>query len=290
MIQDVFPHQFNIVYENATPDDDSRILFFNGDNLMVGHEDKEMEKYNIFFPTYEKVKEYGDKLTYLFSLDDKKYFRVVAEEKIIDRLNEADSSDENRYFWEKRAFFRGAKPKELVLVALTGMHLNGWYRNNIYCGRCGSPLAEDSKERMLFCDKCHNMVYPKINPAVIVAVTDKDKILLTKYNGRAYKRYALVAGFNEIGESLEETVRREVMEEVGLKVKNITYYKSQPWGLADNILAGFYCEVDGDGTISMDEEELSVAKWVSREDILDDLGELSLTDEMIANFKIPIDN
>ena len=81
---------------------------------------------------------------------------------------------------------------------------------------------------MMRCSACGNTVYPKIAPAVIVGVINGDKILLTKYNGRAYKKYALIAGFTEIGETAEETVAREVMEEAGIKVKDITYYKSQP--------------------------------------------------------------
>lgn len=95
------------------------------------------------------------------------------------------------------------------------------------------------------------MVFPKISPAVIVAVTDNDRVLLTKYAGRTYKNYALVAGFNEAGETIEQTVRREVMEEVGLKVKNLKYYKSQPWGLSGSLLSGFFCELDGDDKITL---------------------------------------
>ena len=129
------------------------------------------------------------------------------------------------------------------------------------------------------------MVYPRINPAVIVGVTDGDRLLLTKYRGRAYKKYALVAGFTEIGESFEQTVAREVMEETGLKVKNIRYYKSQPWGFADNILAGYFCEVDGNPTIQMDQEELSVAEWIERDAIPVEPEDLSLTNEMIIYFK-----
>ena len=82
---------------------------------------------------------------------------------------------------------------------------------------------------MLYCEKCGSRVYPRINPAVIIAVTKGSKLLMTKYAGRTYTRYALVAGFTEIGETLEQTVAREVMEETGIRVKNLRYYKSQPW-------------------------------------------------------------
>ena len=102
------------------------------------------------------------------------------------------------------------------------------------------------------------MVYPVISPAVIIAVTHNGKLLMSKYAGREYKKYALIAGFNEIGETIEETVHREVMEEVGLKVKNLKYYKSQPWPFTGTLLMGFFCELDGeDDRITLEEEELA---------------------------------
>lgn len=115
--------------------------------------------------------------------------------------------------------FRNAKPKELAFAAITAYHLYGWYRDNRYCGRCGRLMFHGENERMMHCMDCKNTVYPKICPAVIVAVTDGDRILLTKYAGRTYRNYALIAGFTEIGETVEETVMREVYEEVGVHVK-----------------------------------------------------------------------
>ena len=135
------------------------------------------------------------------------------------------------------------------------------------------------------CPKCGAMHYPKISPAVIVAVTNRDKILMTKYASRDYKKYALIAGFTEIGETIEDTVRREVMEEVGIHVKNIRYYKSQPWSFTDTVLMGFYCELDGEDVITMDAHELSVAEWMRREDIPTEFDGISLTNEMIMRFK-----
>lgn len=95
----------------------------------------------------------------------------------------------------------------------------------------------------------------------------------------------MIAGFTEIGETLEDTVRREIMEEVGLKVKNIQYYKSQPWGLSGSVLSGFFCDLDGDDTITLDREELSTAQWFEREDIPYDDYDVSLTREMMIQFK-----
>lgn len=134
------------------------------------------------------------------------------------------------------------------------------------------------------CEECGYIIYPRLNPAVIVGVRNGDSLLLTKYR-QGYGYNALVAGFVEIGETLEECVAREVMEETGLSVKNITYYKSQPWGIAGDILVGFYCDVDGDDTIHMDDNELKYAEWVRREDIELQPANYSLTNEMMRMFK-----
>ena len=124
---------------------------------------------------------------------------------------------------------------------------------------------------------------------VVLSVTRGDEILLTTYANREYKRYALIAGFTEIGETAEQTVAREVMEEVGLPVKNIRYYKSQPWGFESDLLLGFYCEVDEEAAdsdhICRDEQELASAEWVKREDMPEYPEEISLTHEMMMRFK-----
>ena len=109
---------------------------------------------------------------------------------------------------------------------------------------------------------------------------------MSKYAGRAYKKYALLAGFTEIGETVEETVAREVMEEVGLKVRNIRYYKSQPWAFSDTLLMGFYCDLDGSDKITLDRDELSLAEWFEREEIPVEPSRDSLTNEMIMKFKL----
>ena len=128
------------------------------------------------------------------------------------------------------------------------------------------------------------MIYPRINPAVIVGVTKGDSLLITRYR-KGYAHNALVAGFTEIGETLEQTVEREVMEETGVRVHNIRYYKSQPWGMAQDILVGFWCDADEDAEIRMDPDELKYAEWVRREDIVLQPNNLSLTNEMMKTFR-----
>ncbi len=171
-----------------------------------------------------------------------------------------------------------------IFAAYTAYHLWNWYRTSRFCGACGSPTAYDHTERAKVCPACGNRIYPRINPAVIVGVTRGDSLLITRYR-EGFRHNALVAGFAEIGETLEETVQREVMEEVGLKVRNIRYYKSQPWGIASDLLAGFFCEVDGDDTIRMDPHELKYAEWVPRKEIVLQPSDYSLTNEMMKLFR-----
>ena len=189
------------------------------------------------------------------------------------------------YCFEKMFAVRSGKPKEHILAAATAWHLYEWYRDNRFCGRCGQKLMHNGTLRMLFCPACGNQVFPKIAPAVIVGVTDGEYILMTTYANREYKRYALIAGFTEIGETAEETVMREVQEEVGLKVKNIHYYKSQPWGFDQNLLLGYFCELDGERDIVLDTGELATAEWVHYSDVPEDPEGLSLTREMMSVFQ-----
>lgn len=283
MIQDIFPHKWDISYQPREPKADSFILFFYRDQLLVIKEAEEEQNHpQITYPVYEDVKQWAGDATYLFSLDERAMFRVEISDENGKKELEASVSGSG---FENRVFFRTAAPKEYGFAGITGLHLNGWYLKNKFCGACGNVLEKDEKERMLRCPACGNMVFPRINPAVIVGVTDNNRLLLTRYRGRTYKNYALVAGFTEIGESFEETVAREVMEETGLAVKNIRYYKSQPWAFADDILAGYFCEVDGSTEITIDRGELSVAEWVEREDIDVTLDDTSLTNEMICCFK-----
>ena len=282
MIQDIFPHKWDIAYYPKEPKADSFILFFYQDQLLVIKKTTEEQSPRITYPVYEKVRKWVNNPNYLFSLDEKEMFRVEILDEDTKRKLEASIVGSS---FEGRRFFRTAAPKEYGFAGITGLHLNGWYRKNKFCGVCGGILEKDQKERMLYCPVCKNMIFPRINPAVIVGVTDGSRLLLTKYRGRDYKNYALVAGFTEIGESFEETVAREVLEETGLTVKSIRYYKSQPWAFADDILAGYFCEVEGSTEITMDQGELSVAEWIERDDIEVEYDDTSLTNEMICYFK-----
>lgn len=303
MIQDIWPRHLYNEYRNIKPEENDTILYFQGMSVLAqAMEDGKVVCYPQYGQFIQGINaaygaEYIDNLEfiYLLSLDDRRFF-LARERGSLERgqfFGEyADSGihAELDSFLDGYAYigvnlFRNAEPRDVAYAAITAFHLYGWYRDNSFCGRCGKLMRHDDKQRMMRCDSCGNMVFPKISPAVIVAVTDGDRLLLTKYAGRTYKNYALIAGFTEIGETMEETVRREVMEEVGVKVKNITYYKSQPWGLSGSELMGYFCELDGDGAITLEEDELSVGEWVKAADIDVQDDHVSLTREMIEKFR-----
>ncbi|MCR5581036.1 MAG: NAD(+) diphosphatase [Pseudobutyrivibrio sp.] len=274
MIQDISPRKLKNEYRpDATPNTDSLIVIHMDGKLLLKIDE---ESNYIAYPTYSMLP--GIDTTYLFSIDDEEFFYFNGDVNSLHIPADYEFCDMKHL----RNFYLA--PKRYVYAAFTALQLAEWYEGNKYCGRCGSTNTHSLKERALVCPNCNRVLYPRINPAVIVGVTNGDRLLLTKYRV-GFRHNALVAGFTEIGETVEQTVEREVMEEAGLKVKNIRYYKSQPWGIASDILMGFFCDVDGDDTITMDESELKYAQWVSREDIELQPLDYSLTNEMMKLFK-----
>ncbi len=277
MIQDIAPHRLLNPYRpGAVPEDgDFAVLYENGRFLVRPGEGNA----SLSLPLVSELPEaFRRDMVYLFSVDDRSFFAPK------DALPGSDAPEGCVPYSMRDLRGRELDPKELVYALFTAYHLLEWYASSRYCGRCGIPTDYDAKERAMVCPGCGKKIYPRINPAVIVGVLNGDRILLTRYR-TGFANNALVAGFTEIGETLEETVRREVMEEAGLRVKNVRYYKSQPWGVAADILTGFYCDVDGDDTIVMDESELKYAEWVRREDVVLQPTNYSLTNEMMKRFR-----
>ena len=273
MLQDMASGRLENEYRNITASPEDVILCFQEGQVLLRREADD----TLMLPTLAQmpVVEEPASPRYLFRMHERNFFLWTAAAPI--------SLD--GFVFEAVRMLRQLKSKEICYAVMTGWHLYNWYRSNRLCGCCGTPTEHDTQERMLRCPSCGNMIFPRISPAVIVAVTNGDKLLLSKYAGRAYTRYALLAGYTEIGETVEQTVHREVMEEVGLKVKNLRYYKSQPWGVDGNILMGFYCDVDGSDDIHIDENELAMADWYPRSALPAKDDGISLTREMIRTFE-----
>ena len=281
MIHEIAPHNFHPEFTPRPPRDADHVLFFSEKKvLLLKAGDESADK--LALPRHADVANHfrngGERLQYLFSIDETAFF--LAPEGSLPKTGE--------FSLENMTVFRTFKPLWLAFAGITANHLCNWYATHKFCGACGRLTRHNDSERALVCEVCGHTVHPTIAPVIIVALTDGDKLLLTRYKGRPYTNYALVAGFVEIGESFEDAVRREIMEEVGLVAANIRYYKSQPWAFSGSLIAGFFADVDGERTITMDSNELSEALWIRREDILTsplyERNIVSITSEMIGRF------
>jgi len=179
----------------------------------------------------------------------------------------ADADAPAGFAFEGIRVFRTLLPTADGALLNAAWHLWVWYREHRFCGTCGGKMAISVNERALVCEHCGHTLFPSIAPAVIMAVTDGDRLLLARNANGAWRKYSLVAGYVEIGETAEQAVRREVLEEVGLTVKNIRYIASQPWGLSQSLMLGFTAELDGSPEITLQQSELSDARWFRRAEI-----------------------
>ena len=270
MIQEIGPKVFHNEYRQIKPNPGD-ILFAFRNKEVLAHLD---EDGRLSFPEASVAGEY--QLQYLFQIDEQAFYLLIEEQEL----------QAAGFQYEKTVLFRRTDPQDLCFAGMTAYHLYTWYRDNRFCGRCGHETEIYETERAMHCTECGNLIYPKIAPAIIVGVTDGTRIVMTRYAGREYKGTALIAGFCEIGETAEDTVRREVMEEVGLEVTDIRYYRSQPWGFDSNLLLGYFCCVKGSLAIHRDTGELAAAEWVDRQEIDQTPNQLSLTAEMISYFRL----
>lgn len=271
MIQDIFPHVYHNEMKWKVPDDEDFILCYSPQRTLFC----KVEGDTIVLPHVAELPALRDGLQYLFSIDAWAYY-----------LAESETAPGEGWEALPTGKLRSFPRRTRIFAAAAGESLYRWYSGQRFCGRCGARMEKSKAERAMVCPACGNTVYPKICPAVIVAVHDGERLLLTRYRDRPIKHYALVAGFNEIGESIEETVHREVLEETGVRVKNLQFYKSQPWVFTDTLLFGFFAELDGSDRITVQEDELSEAAWVDRKDVPADTTGFSLTAEMIEQFRL----
>ena len=266
MVQDIAPSVFSNAYTPCPPDERSRAVMFRGKSMIVSE-----QTWNV--PLISELPEQKGSFRYLFSIDSVRYYLAAYQEKI------------PGYALHSLYEIRAAAPRKELFAAYTAYHLYTWYENHRFCGKCGGKTVHDDHQRMLYCPACQLQLFPTISPAVIIGVTNGERLLLSKYAHGSYSHYALLAGFTEIGETVEETVRREVREETGLEVQNIRYWGSQPWGCDCGVLMGFFCDLKGSDRIHIDETELAVAEWKNWKEVPDGIDDVSLTSEMMRAFR-----
>lgn len=179
-------------------------------------------------------------------------------------------------------------PYPLYLKAGKCAELIYWDKNTKYCGTCGGQMRfhTDISKR---CEHCGKEVWPQLATAIIVLISRGDEVLLAR--GRNFKSdfYGLIAGFVETGETLEEAVRREVMEETGISIKNIRYFGSQPWPYPSGLMVGFYADYDS-GEIRLQKQELKKAGWFHRTNLPKIPEKLSIARQLIDNWLLSFTN
>jgi len=177
----------------------------------------------------------------------------------------------------------GTLDEDIYLLAGKAIQIVDWDRNHQYCGRCGHQTEPMQGERARKCPECGLLNYPRLSPAVITAVLKEDKILLSHYAAFRGNMYTIIAGFVEPGETLEECVRREIAEEVGIKVKNIKYFGSQPWPFPNSLMIGFTADFES-GEINVDGKEISEAGWYGADELPELPPKMSIAREIINWF------
>lgn len=177
----------------------------------------------------------------------------------------------------------GRLDDDLFAIAGRAVQVIDWDRTHQFCGRCGERMEQHPTERAKCCPRCGLTNYPRLSPAIIVLVRRGDKILLASNRNFAGAFYSTLAGFVEVGESLEETVRREIFEEVGIQVKDIQYFGSQPWPYPNSLMIGFTAQ-HAAGEIQIDNNEIKDAGWFDRDNLPNLPSKLSIARRLVDSY------
>jgi NAD+ diphosphatase len=177
----------------------------------------------------------------------------------------------------------GDVPDEIFGVAGRAAQIIEWDRTHQFCGRCGTPMEPAEQERAKRCPRCGLSSFPRLSPAVIMLVERDGKALLAHGAGFSGRMFSCLAGFVEPGESLEEAVAREVREEVGVEIDDITYFGSQPWPFPHSLMIGFTAR-HAHGEIAIDGVEIEEADWFGPHELPEIPGKLSISRKLIDDF------
>lgn len=191
--------------------------------------------------------------------------RVEGRSCYVAELTTDTVAPEGMSFYNLRRLL-GQIPDDLFSLAGKAFQILHWNRTHQYCSQCGAQTENKIDERAKLCPSCGFVNYPRISPAIIVAITRGREILLAKGSRFQADFYSVLAGFVEPGETFEECVHREVGEEVGLKVKNLKYFGSQPWPFPNSLMVGFTAEY-ASGDINIDNIEILEARWFTAEQL-----------------------
>ena len=214
---------------------------------------------------------------FLGYLNNKPCFVILAEK------NQCEL--EHSIFIDMRSAL-GRMPDQLFDVIARSIQIINWSKDHQFCGTCGSKMEQHIKERAMECSKCRSqLVYPRISPCVITLIYKENEFLLAHNKNFPPDFYSTLAGFIEPGESVENALKREVLEEVNIKIKNLEYFSSQTWPFPSQLMLGFYAEYDS-GEIKPDGEEIDDAQWFNKDNIPKNVppSNISISGKLIENF------
>ena len=230
----------------------SLLLLFYADELLVKERDN-----MIRIPSMHDISLLNIKPTtvqYSSSLNGTTYYAA----------NLCDKNLFTGFSFKKIRQLSGHFSEDCFEMTYRSFHIINWLKTNKFCGCCGTvtQAMRQPQELAVHCPACGHTVYPRISPAIIVAVIKGNEILLARSSRFPPGRYSVIAGFVEPGETLENCVRRELQEEVGIAVDNIEYFGNQPWPFPDSLMIAFTAQYAG-GNIIIDNDEIVAADWFS---------------------------
>jgi len=247
-------------------------FIFQGDNMLVRTEEE-----SVSVPSASDPAEFH--LTPLWKMDVGSFKKTPCYSALVDGDIEIP---EGMAFQPLRGLF-GQLDDGIFGLAGRALQLIKWDHIHRYCTKCGKPAGTRTDDGALICHHCGYLSYPRISPAVIVAVIRDDRILLAHNNRFPKSRYSVIAGYVEMGEALETCVQREIREEVGIEVKNIRYFGSQPWWFTSSLMVAFTAEYES-GRISEDKSEIGHAGWFSADSLPDIPDKVSIARQLIDWF------
>jgi len=220
-------------------------FLFSKDHLLVSEDKKRLPSQHNFSL---------QRTLYLGSFNNKHLFAGEVE---------ASTEAPSNWSWSHLRSLHVVLGDEWYAIAGRALQLIHWDRTHKHCGRCGQLTFVRPNERCRECGSCGQLAYPKMAPAIMALIKRDDRILLARSPHFPEKFYSVLAGYVDPGETLEQCVIREVMEEVGLKVKNIRYFGSQPWPFSQSLMIAFTCDWEA-GEIKIDPAEVEDAAWFDR--------------------------
>ena len=264
---------FHLGYDARPCEDQDTLLLITGGDVLL-----RVQGEHRLLPTYGELAEIASEQPLLHAF-------TQGERRVFFSLTDVLAEPPAGYAYEPFRVFRMMDSQEDAFILTLVSHLAVWYRKNRYCGSCGGDMRPAEAERALVCERCGSTVYPGISPAIIVAIVDGDRLLLARNANGVFRHYSLIAGFVEAGETLEQTVRREIAEEVGLRVRDIRYLGSQPWGISQSLMLGFCATLDGPAAITLQTSELADAQWFRGDELPEHAGSSSIAFEIIERFR-----